>query len=173
LIAWLDSAPPEVRVAGRAPAQQTTALYVLPLEIGLPERGPVFVPSGFVEGRVVQMPEEGGMCGPSGQSAVYVGRGEAVFEFALGAMAQDVQIEALTLSLWSEGGTWRLAPEVALYDWSDESWAVLDEPSFGDNQVSEVEGLVSSAGMVRVRLGVETAGVGRCYVVGVGFEGGR
>jgi hypothetical protein len=170
LIAWLDDAPPEVRVAGRQPAQQTTALYVQPLDYRLPESGPISIPAGFVESRVIQMPVEGGACGPSGVPAVYIYRGEAVFEFDLPEVMQDVQLDQLTLSLRSEGG-WREAPQVALYDWPAGEWAELSEPDMGDNTITETETLVSADGLVRVRLTVSDTSGGSCYMVGVGFEG--
>jgi hypothetical protein len=173
LIAWLDRAPPRVRVAGRQPAQRTTALYVLPLEVGLPESGPISVPAGLVESRVVQMPVEGGPCGSNGVPAVYINRGSAVFEFRLGESLQDVQVEQLRLHLRSGEGGWRQAPAVAIYDWPDQEWAELREPDFGDNLISGAEPLVSAEGMVRVRLIVEDPGAGACYLVGVGFEGYR
>jgi hypothetical protein len=170
LIAWLGNAPPEVRVAGRQPAQQTTALYLLPLDYRLPESGPVSIPPGFVESRVMQMPSEGGPCGPSGVPAVYIGRGEAIFEFDLPEVMADLKLDRLVLSLRSEGG-WRQAPLVALYNWSEQSWGELSEPTFGDNPVSDTEAYVSSDGVVRVRLAVDGVSGGSCYVVGVGFEG--
>jgi len=170
LIAWLDDAPPEVRVAGRQPAQQTTALYLLPLDYHLPDSGPVSVPPGFVASRVTQMPSDGGSCGPDGVAAVYIGRGEAIFEFELPRAMRDVQLEALTLSLRSEGG-WREAPAVALYDWGAHEWDELEQPTFGDNSIAETEAFVGEDGVVRVRLAVDGASGGSCYVVGVGFEG--
>jgi hypothetical protein len=172
LIAWLDDAPPEVRVAGRLPAQQTTALYVRPLSYRLPESGPISVPAGFVESRVAQMPTEGGPCGPNGVPAVYIHRGEAVFEYNLPDGLQDVTLEQMTLSLRSEGG-WRDAPQVALYDWQASEWVAIDEPEFGDNPIVEPEAYVSADGLVRVRLAVDELSGGSCYVVGVGFEGNK
>jgi hypothetical protein len=172
LIAWLDGAPPEVWVARRHPAQQTTALYLLPLSYHLPESGTISVPAGFVESRVVEMPAEGGPCGPGGVPAVYIHRGESVFEFDLPELVQDVQLEQLVLSLRSEGG-WREAPSVAFYDWPADAWSELSEPDFGDNLVSEPEAFVREDGLVRVRLTVDDVSGGSCYIVGVGFEGER
>jgi hypothetical protein len=60
---------------------------------------------------------------------------------------------------------------VALYNWPEQSWGELSEPTFGDNPVSDTEAYVSSDGVVRVRLAVDGVGGGSCYVVGVGFEG--
>jgi hypothetical protein len=178
LIAWMGDAPPDVRVVRSAPgvhlqpAQQTTALYLFPLGYALPEAGPVSIPPGFVESRVLQMPTDGGPCGPDGVPAVYIGRGEAFFEYNLPEAMRDVQLERLVLSLRSEGG-WRQAPAVALYDWGAQSWAELSEPEFGDNPIADTANFVSEDGVVRVRLAVDAASGGSCYVVGMGFEGER
>jgi hypothetical protein len=154
------------------PAQQTTALYLFPLDYALPESGPVSIPPGFVESRVLQMPADGGPCGPDGVPAVYIGQGEAFFEYNLPEAMRDVQLERLVLSLRSEGG-WRQAPAVALYDWRARSWAELSDPEFGDNPIVDTAAFVGEDGVVRVRLAVDAASGGSCYVVGVGFEGKR
>lgn len=170
LIGWLDRAPPEVRVAGRQPAQQTTALYLLPLDYRLPDSGLLAIPPGFVASRVVQMPTEGGPCGPNGVPAVYIQRGEAIFEFDLPEAARDLRLDRLILSLRTEGG-WQQVPKTAFYDWSASAWSELSEPQFGPNPVAEPAAFVSPQGVVRVRLAVESASGGSCIMVGVGFEG--
>jgi hypothetical protein len=170
LLAWFDRAPPDVRVAGRQPAQRTTALLHTPLTYQLAESGEVVVPAGFVPSRVLSMPIEGGPCGPPGIPAVYINRGEATFEFELPAPSRQVRIERLTLSLRSEGG-WQQPPRIAVYDWSEESWSELEEPVIGDNVLTDVEGLVGDAGLVHARLVLEGGGGGGCYALGLGFEG--
>jgi hypothetical protein len=169
LFAWFDRAPPEVRVAGRQPATQTTALLYAPLTYHLSESGTVSVPVGFVRSRVLSMPVQGGPCGPSGIPAVYIGQGEATFEFELPASARRLQIEGLTVSLRSEGG-WQQPPEMAVYQWLDQAWSDLDKPVVGDNVLTDIQGLVSEDGRVRVRLSSNNGG-GGCYYVGLGFEG--
>jgi hypothetical protein len=170
LFAWFDHAPPEVQVAGRQPARQTTALLYTPLTYRLAESGTVSVPAGFVTSRVLSMPVEGGACGPPGTPAVYIGRGEATFEFELPASARHVQIERLTVALRTEGG-WQQPPRVALYAWTGQTWNDLDKAVIGDNVLTDVQGLVSDGGLVRVRLSLDSSSGGGCYHVGVGFEG--
>jgi len=172
LLAWLDEAPPEVRVRGRSPAQQTTALLYAPMTYRLPQEGKIAVPAGFLPGRVAEVPFEGGVCAGSGGPAVYIGRGVAVFDFTLPEGASGTQVDQLTLSIRSEGG-WQQAPAVALYDWSAGTWAELEEPTFGDNVIADAARLASKGGLVRVRLSAEnTVRVG-CLFVGLGFEGSR
>jgi hypothetical protein len=172
LFAWFDNAPPDVRVADRQPAQRTTALLYTPLTYRLPESGTVSVPAGFVPSRVLSMPVDGGPCGPPGVPAVYIGRGEATFEYDLPEAVRQVEIEHLTLSLRSEGG-WQEAPRVAVYDWVEQDWFDLDKPVIGDNLLSDVEGVVSDGGLVRVRLSNDGPSGGGCYHVELGFEGKR
>ena len=172
LLAWSDHAPPEVQVAGRQPARQTTALVYTPLTYRLAESGTVLMPPGFITGRVLSMPVEGGACGSPGIPAVYINRGEATFEFELPESARQVQIERLTVSLRTEGG-WQQPPEVAIYEWAEQTWSDIAQAVIGDNVLTEVNGLVSDNGLVRVRLSFDSGGGGGCYYVGVGFEGER
>jgi hypothetical protein len=172
LLAWLGEAPPEVRVRGRSPAQQTTALLYAPLTYRLPQEGKIAVPAGFLPGRVAEVPSEGGVCAAPGGPAVYIERGDALFDFALSEDASGAQIDQLTVSIRSEGG-WQQAPAVALYDWSAGTWTELEGPTFGDNVIADATRLASNGGLVRVRLSAEnTARVG-CLYVGLGFEGSR
>jgi hypothetical protein len=64
LIGWLDQAPPQVRVAGRMPAQQTTALLYAPVTVRVSTTGEISLPPGLLPGTLVEMPFEGGRCGP-------------------------------------------------------------------------------------------------------------
>jgi hypothetical protein len=176
-LAWFDascgpqSAAPQVQVAGREPTQQTTALLYSPLTYRLSDKGIVSVPAGFIPSRIVEMPPDGGLCGPSGTSAIYIGRGDAMFEFQLPEV-RDVQVTQLALSIRSEGG-WQQPPKAALYDWASETWAELEEPVWGSNLISDPQSLVNENGLVRVRLSVENSNHSGCFYLGLGFEGER
>ena len=170
LIAWLDEAPPDVQVAGRRPIQHTTALLYTSLSLHLPAEGDVSLPPGLVPGRLVQMPFEGGPCGAD-MSAVYIGRGEAVFEFQLPQEVQDVQVKELKLVIGTDGG-WGLPPDTAIYNWDKETWVEIDGPILGVNVFSDAAGLVSEDGLARVRLSSE-GGRGGCLYVELGLEGVR
>jgi len=169
LLAWLDQAPPEVLVAGREPIQQTTALFTMALDYRLPEQGAISVPAGFVPGRLIEMPVEGGMCGPTGTSSVYISYGNATFEFQV--PQQDMRIERLKLSLRAEGG-WSQPLETSLYDWSSGTWSKLSSAVLGSNVIEPVKGLVSEDGLVRVRIRQEDRR-GGCFYVSLGFDATR
>jgi hypothetical protein len=171
LLGWLDKAPPEVWVAGQRPEQQTTALLHTSLSFHLPDEGRVSLLPGLIPGAVVQMPLEGGPCGP-GATSVYVGRGQAVFEFRVPEGVRDVQVEELSLALGSDGG-WGQPPQTAIYDWGAETWVELDDPVMGLNVFSDAASLVSDDGRVHVRLSSEDGRGSGCLYVELGLEGAR
>jgi hypothetical protein len=170
LVAWFDNAPPEIRVAGREPAQQTTGLLYMNLPYHFPDQGHVSIPAGLFSGTIIELPVEGGTCGPTGTPAIYLGRGESVMDFYLPENMEGINIESLILQISSDGG-WTRAPITELYDWEQGSWRRLEEPSTGTNQIQDVEGLVSNANAVRVRISSPEGFTGACYYLGLGLEG--
>lgn len=171
LLGWLDEAPPEVQVAGREPAQQTTALLYMPLSYHLAGEGSISLPPGLIPGALVEMPAEGGPCNPDATS-VYIGRGQATFEFQVPEEIREMQIEKLKLALGTDGGG-RQPVDTAIYDWDAEAWVELDDPVMGVNVFPNAAGLVSDDGRVRVRLSPEGGRGGGCIYVELGLEGKR
>jgi hypothetical protein len=171
LLGWLDEAPPEVRVADRTPTHQTTALLYAPIPVRLSDGGEISLPPGLLPGRLVQMPEEGGTCGPS-PAAVWLERGQAVFEFQVPDEIQGTQAETLKLLIGAEGGGWWQPPDMAVYAWDEETWINVDEPVMGVNAVTDAAGMVSDDGLIHVRLAAE-ANRGGCLYVELGLEGTR
>jgi hypothetical protein len=171
LLGWVDEAPPEVRADGRKPAQQTTALLYTSLSFHLPNEGNVSLPPGLIPGAVVEMPVEGGPCGPDA-TFVYIGRGQATFEFQVPQGVWDVEVEKLKLILGSDGG-WGQPPDTAIYDWHAEAWTKLDDPVMGVNVFPGAATLISHDGRVHVRLSSEGGRGGGCVYVELGLEGIR
>jgi len=169
LLGWIGEAPPDVRVDDRRPAQQTTALLYTSLSFRLPDEGSVSLPPGLIPGAVVEMPMEGGPCGPD-TTSVYIGRGQATFEFQVPQGVRDVQVEKLKLILGSDGG-WGQPPDTAVYDWDAEAWTKLDDPVMGVNVFPDAVGLISDDGRVHVRLSSEGGHGGGCVYVELGLEG--
>jgi len=170
LLGWLGEAPPDVRVAARKPSQKTTAVFYQPLDFRLADEGRVTLPPALVPGVLAEVPTEGGTCGYNVPS-VYIGRGQAVFEFRLPDAARDIRIDTLNLVLGTDGG-WGQPPDTSLYDWTRQSWQALQSPVFGVNALSEVAALVGEGGVVRVRLASEGSW-GGCIFVELGVEGER
>jgi hypothetical protein len=171
LIAWLDQAPPEVRVNDRNPVERITALVYAPLSVHFSETGWVTVPPGLIGGAVVEMPMEGGTCGTPGTTAIYMGRGQAVFEFRLPEEMSNLQADELTLLLASDGG-WALPSGTAIYDWDARAWKEFDNIALGANVISGARNLVSADGLVRVRLSSDGGSSG-CYALDLGVKGIR
>lgn len=172
LLGWLDEAPPDVSVAGRTPGQQTTALLYVPLAYHMPEEGDISLPPGLIPGALVVMPVEGGPCGPNNGASIWLGRGEAVFEFQAPEEARDVRIEEIKLLIGTDGGGWWQPPDTTVYDWDAETWVALSDPVIGVNVISDAANLVGQDGRVQVRLASES-NQGGCLYLELGLEGKR
>ena len=170
LIGWLNEAPPEVNVAGVAPAQQTTAIAVLPLTYNLPESGPVNLPVGLIPGRLVN--SASGTCGPVGGATVYLTGNEAIFEYSLPSEARKIQVDNLKLGLWTDsGGLMVEMPGAEFYDWETQEWVPVLGLNQGINLVPDAGHLVSTDGLVRLKLTPAPTGVQYCFYTGLGLEG--
>ncbi|MBN1660221.1 MAG: hypothetical protein JXA93_17610 [Anaerolineae bacterium] len=171
LLAWIHTVSPEIRVDGKEPQRQAISLLYTPLAYSLPEDGTISLPPGIIPGSVVQMPSEGGLCGPSA-NAVWLGRGEAVFEFSLPEELDGADIRSLSLAITSDGGRWD-PPETAIYDWNRQEWRIVDGAILGVNTLSEPGALVGAGGLVRVRLSTGAGRVDGCFQVRLGLEAER
>jgi hypothetical protein len=170
-VGWLNQAPPDVRVAGRTPAQQATALLYAPVSYQLSDEGEFSLPPGLISGVLVEMPMEGGLCGPN-TTSIWLGRGNATFEFTAPEAVQDVRMEGLQLVIGGEGSGWWQAPDTAVYDWDEKVWVVLQNPVMGSNLVSDAASLVSDDGLIRIRLSSDS-NRGGCLYLELGLEGKR
>jgi hypothetical protein len=169
MLGWFDQAPPEVLVSGRKPAQITTSLLFAPLPFVIPQTEHLSLIPGMIPGKVLELPQEGGFCGSGGMPAVYFGRGDAIFEFQTPEIAINAQIDKLMLYIGTEGG-WNRVPQTYVYDWSSNDWREIQSPSTGNNNIHSTDGLISSHGLVRVRLFTENFS-GGCYYLALGLEG--
>jgi hypothetical protein len=171
LIGWLDQAPPQVAVNGREPAHQTTALLYAPISYALPGEGEIILPPGLLHGALVEMPLEGGRCGPQSTS-LWLGRGDAVFEFQVPEDLLDAEINRLKLLIRTDGGGWWQAPTMAVYAWGAEEWVRIEEPVMGTNIISNANDMVGQDGQVRIRLSAQS-NLGGCLYLELGVEGQR
>jgi hypothetical protein len=171
LLGWIDESPSDVRVNDRSVTEQATTLIYqgLPYELGDGEQ--VSLPVGMIPGGLVAYPLEGGTCGADTRS-VWLGRGEALFEFQVPEMAREVQLDELRLSIRSDGG-WVQLPEVAVYDWQADAWARLQGAATGINVLSEATRYVDENGNIQVRLTSENNMGGGCLYVDLGLQGTR
>ena len=170
LLGWMDEAPPDVSLTGFEPAQQATAAVVLPLSLSYPEKGSINLPTGLIPGRLVELPREGGQCGMTGSSAVYIIRGDARFEFELPAEIQDATVDNLTLSILSDSGFFN-APEISIYNPQTGDWIKLDGVNQGANLINDAAKFVDPNGLVNITLSTENAS--NCFYLSLGLEGHR
>jgi hypothetical protein len=167
LLGWLDEAPPDVRISGSIPGQQTTAVALMPLTYSLPESGPISLPAGLIPGKLTISPRDGGSCGMTGSTAVYIVNGEAQFEFALPTVLQNATMDNLKLTLWTDGA-WFSGPEASLYNWQVGDWVPLEGMNQGTNLIPNPAPFISATGLVRVRLAEQNGQ--SCYYLGLGLE---
>jgi hypothetical protein len=170
VLGWLDQAPPQVQVAGAEPAQHTTAIVIQAISYTMPESGDISLPPGLVPGALVETPREGGSCGMPGSTAVYISRGEAIFEYTLPATLRSATIRNLKLNIWSDAGFFT-TPEAAVYDWQAAEWLPLEGISQGVNLIPASPALVSDTGAIRIRLAGEN--LQYCYYLDLGVEATR
>ncbi|MBI1298724.1 hypothetical protein GC175_27635 [bacterium] len=169
LIGWFNEAPPVVEVPGQLLSRQTTALYYTSFAYPAPEAGPFSLPPGLLANELVEMPVEGGTCGPTGNASIFLNRGDAIFDFTVPPDFRDSELWDLHLSLRTDGG-WMNAPDTALYNWDDESWLALDSPQLGINDIAFVDGLMNDEGKIRLRVSAQANG-GGCIYLGMGISG--
>jgi hypothetical protein len=169
-LGWFDTSPDAVRVGGRTPAAQTTALLYTSVPYSISTEGSAYVPAGLIPGTLVEIPFEGGQCGSGTTPSVYLSRGKAVFEFRVPSDFLTFNIENLLVQIGTEGG-WMRVPEAAVYDWGEDEWLMLERPQAGTNKVAFQPDLLSSASQVRVQLSSEDGFSSGCYYLGLGLEG--
>ncbi len=169
LLAWSDISPLEVEAAGvRATREQTTLVVArLPLPV---VDGRVSLPSGFLSGRLMEMEEEAGECGPSGQ--VYLARGRVALDYQLPSGLRGLDPTRLTLHVGTDGGFANTLPRLSLYDWEAGEWQVLEGVEVGQVfELSEPDRFLNPAsGTLRLEArGDELQGY--CYQFDIGLEG--
>lgn len=170
-LGWLHESPPQIYINGDKPSQQTTAMVYYPLNFDLPEHGAVSIPVGLVPGELVQSPVEGGQCGPAGETAVYIARGEAIFDFQVSQEMIDLEVDNIKLAVWSDSGGFD-PPDITIYNWVTESWVNLSGINPGINLIPTAAWAFGQDGLIKIRLSAESERMG-CYYFGLGIEGWR
>jgi hypothetical protein len=160
-----------VKIFGAQPAQRTTALVMTPLAYDLfDSAGMITLPPGLVPGKLTTTPRDGGSCGSAGATAVYISRGEAIFEFTIPPEASQLQAKNLKLAIWTDSGVFT-TPIVELLNWQSDEWIKLAGVSQGVNLIPGAGQLVRSDGTIQVRLSSD--GAQSCYYLAMGLEAER
>lgn len=167
-IGWIDQAPPNTRVAGDIPAQQTTGLVLMSIPYNI-INDQVVLPAGLVPGEVIAYPIDGGSCGDAGSPAIYLNRAEGYLRFTIPTQFREFLIENLSLSIWSDSN-WIGSPAVAFLNWDTMTWIETSNLSQGINRISNSANLVGPDGSIQVRItGKEN--MQACFYIGLGLEG--
>jgi hypothetical protein len=170
MLAWIDQAPPDVSLEGVQPAQQTTAAVVLPLDLEFPSSGPVNLPPGLISGRLVEIPSDGWQCGMTGATAIYITRGEALFEYNLPAELQKIDVQNLKLSIYSDSGFFT-APQISVLNAETGDWIGLDGVNQGVNLIPEAAKFIDLNGAIQIKVSAENAS--NCFYLSLGLDGFR
>ncbi len=168
-LGWIKESPADVKVNDRTVEEQATTLLYQPLTYELQPGEQVWLPVGTIPGGLVAYPLEGGACGADNRS-VWLGRGEALFEFQMPEQTRAIQPEELRLSIRSDGG-WFELPQVAVYDWQADAWARLQGAATGINVLTDASRYVDESGKIQVRLASEINTGGGCLYVEMGMQG--
>jgi hypothetical protein len=182
LLGWLDQAPPEIQVAEREPASQTTALLIEPLSYRLSSGNQISLPPGFLNGNVIEM-NDAGYCGPMGMPAFYLTKQEIVYEYQVPARLPDesdapgsdgsrLQVEKFILELGTPGDM-NQPPVTDVYQWQTQTWVPLENVIFGRNDIPADSGIINPQGQVRLRFTPKVSNAGGCFYLSMGLEGVR
>ncbi|MGD8821572.1 MAG: hypothetical protein PVG63_00590 [Anaerolineales bacterium] len=170
LIGWLDEAPPYVQVEGRPVSERTTALLIADMEFELGPAGEIHLPTGTIPGTLVAASAEASWCGMRSTSA-YLPGGEVIFEYRLPDVLTSLQLPSLHFNLETDGARTQ-GYTVEFYDWTSDAWAVVEQPHFGLNIISQAESYINNDGLIRARLTVGENSWG-CWSLDLGIDGNR
>lgn len=168
-IGWITESPPRIRVRNAEPGEQTTAVLVQLLQFALPT-GQVVIPTGWIPGTLVQSPIDSGPCGDAGSTSVYLIRGSATFNFSIPKQFSSIDPEKIRLSLWSDSEIFQNFPELAIYDWTSQTWSSLSGFQKGVNLIPQARQYIDQDGIVQVRMNSADNSPG-CYFLAMGLEG--
>ncbi|NLG96946.1 MAG: hypothetical protein GX491_06255 [Chloroflexi bacterium] len=166
---WMKEAPPAVEVANSGLSQQATVLVHTTLDFQTTKDGYMILPPGLVPGVITELPVNGGTCGPTGVTSVYMGRGEAHFEYQIPASLDNFQVDTLKLAFWRDSGGQWVMPDISLYKWTEDAWIAIQEPIEGTNIIKDASDYVNENGIVRVKMSTENDTFG-CIYLDMGVE---
>jgi hypothetical protein len=106
----------------------------------------------------------------AGSSAVYIVRGEAIFDFELPDELRDISVDNLKLSIVTDSGIFN-SPEISIFNPGTGDWIKLDGVNQGANLITNAAKFVDPKGVVKIRLSAENTS--NCYYLNLGLEGHR
>lgn len=166
-IGWIEQSPIEVRIIGVEPAEQSASVVIYPLRYEFPDSIKLSIPVGLIPGHLIEVPRDGGICGIPGDTAVYISRGEAIFEFNLPADFLQNKKFDLKLGLWNDIQTLG-SINVEFYNWKSQEWVQFSNFQSGINRIHEPSDFIRSDGVTQIKL--STPSNQSCIYVALGLE---
>ncbi len=164
--AWTEESLWDVAVEDAVSEKTDTVVYFLELPFGLAgKQGELVIPPALT----TWMPWDGRRAVDTGPYDFYLASGWISFQFQPWDVFQLVEVEGLALNVDSSSSLQGV--QVALWDWSSETWVVDQSVGLGANTVQEATRFVGPNNAVRVRIeNTRTSGL-QIDVLDVTFKG--
>lgn len=152
LVGWSEVAQVETAVNRDEYTSTSTTLYLLeiPITQNIVSGSNISVPVSMLNWQVLN---NSGVYQPSIQNLYLYGNSWIEFEFTPWADFQNLQANNLSL-LIADPGYGGSLPQVELWNWQTEEWVELDNPQWGNNEVSEFAPYIGPGSAIRLRLEV-------------------
>lgn len=152
LVGWSDAIQVETAVNRDEYTSTSTTFYLLeiPITQNIVSGSNISVPVSMLNWQVLN---NSGVYQPTIQNLYLYGNSWIEFEFTPWADFQNLQIKELSL-LMADPGYGGTLPQVELWDWQTEEWVELNNPQWGNNEVSEFTPYIGPNSAIRVRLEV-------------------
>lgn len=151
LAAWSSQNQLDIKLSRGMATRQATTLYLLelPLEQNLINAQAVSIPVAFLNWEVI---EQSNVYEAAIQN-FYLNGGHITFEYTPWPEFHHLKMTELAVRLTRQDLSFPpLAPEVALWDWQQETWIVLAEANWGETAVPDPARFIGSNNAVRLRL---------------------
>jgi hypothetical protein len=106
----------------------------------------------------------------AGSTAVYIVRGDALFEYFLPVEMLNVSVDHLKLTLNSDAGFFN-PPQVTILNANTGDWVKLDGINQGANLIPDAAKFVDANGTIKIKLTAENAS--SCFYLSLGLDGHR
>ncbi len=170
LIGWIDQAPPEITIGSKSTTQNSMGMisYILPINLA---DGKYSLPPSMIAGALAEQPHDGGTCGGMSTN-IYLGSGDAIFDFSIPAALLNTSIENILVSTNSDPwDTQSSDHNISIYNWDEDTWLALSKDSSNQYTIANSEGLIDSNGTIRVKLSLENSNMGGCINLTLSLDG--
>jgi hypothetical protein len=171
LIGWMEEAPIEITIDGKAANQKSLSLLTYFPPLNVDPQG-FSLPPSSIPGKLADTSKNAGYCGGT-DTYVYLENGEATLDFTIPEYLMSTQIDNLTLNIWDDMN-WNAQSDnitLSIYNWELDTWTEIDEVSNGKTIISDPAGLVNENGAVQVKVTRDNFNSGGCVYLDLGLDG--